>query len=218
VRQFGDVTVTVLLDMGYQIGGTETVTAQGIQNLIDMPGDGTCAVSVQRLGIDTAPQRMTTIGAGHLRAATAPMQWVNWWKKVPSGDHHVVVLVVYELCAKVGYIEQPKSVKLLPLGLAVGVPPDLLSRYSSIPEQHVLHVSYEKLAAAWGAVYRSIERVRAIPDSADPRLIRKSSFQNEDQEEVLSRLVPDSAYPRHIGFPYHTLLAKQRQSMLHHAR
>lgn len=218
MRQFGDVSVTVLLDMGHQIGGTETVTAQGIQNLIGMPGAGTCAVFVQRLGIDAAPLRMTSIGASHLQTATAPMQWINWWKTAPSGDHQVVVLVAYELCRKVMHIETPKKVKILPLGLAVGIDPDLFSRYSSIPPQHVLHVSYEKLAAAWAAVYRSIDRVRVIPDSSDPRLIQKLSFRSEDQEEVLSRTVPDSAYPRHIGFPHYTLLTKQRQAMLHHAR
>lgn len=217
MRQFGDVDVTVLLDMSVPLTGLEAVTAQGIQNLIDMPGQGTCSVHLQRLGIDPEPHKLTHgVGAGYLKQVTSPMRWINWWRDVEATPHHVVVLVVHELCDH-GYVESPKRSRLLPLALAVGVAPDLLSKFSSIPQELVLHVPPDQLARGWAAVYSAIQRIRCIPDSKDPRLLHKLAFTMEDRLIVDQRL-PEAAFARYVGLPRHTLVNQQRQAMLPHVR
>lgn len=213
---FGDINVTILLDMSVPLTGLETVTAHGIQSLIDMPGAGTCVVSVERLGVDPVPRRVTRASASDLRTVTGPMRWVNWWQRIEPGPRHVVVLAVHEL-RDTGYVHRPKNIRLLPLALAVGVPGDLVSQLSFIPPAHVLHTPVEQLAAGWEAVARSIARVRSIPSATDPRLMSRLAFTKEDQN-LMTPKQPDMAYARKSGSLMKFVSHKQRQQSLVHVR
>jgi hypothetical protein len=216
VRQFGDVDVTVLLDMSVPITGLETVTAQGVQNIVNMPGSGTCRVSLRRFGTDAVPQPVTRIAAQDLRVVTGPMRWTNWWRSLPTGPFHVVVLAIHELRGP-GYIERPKNLQLLPLALAVGVAPDLVTDFSSIPKTHVLHTPTDRLVDGWNAVYRAIERIRSIPRANDARIMSRLAFTSEDRKLVDPKLPPD-VYMRYAGFSERARLVKQQKLTGLHAR
>lgn len=216
VNQFGDIDVTVLLDMSVPLTGLETVTAQGIQRLIDLPGSGTCSVALQRLGIDAEPKRVTRVVPSNLSKVTGPMRWVNWWQHVPEGPRHVVLLVVHEL-RDTGYVHRPKTLRLLPLALAVGVAADLVAKLSFIPATHVLHTPIEQLARGWEAVADGISRVRSIPNMKDPRIMRRLAFTGQEQLEMTPKQ-PDMAYARKIGCLGEFVRNRQRHSALPHVR
>lgn len=216
MSQFGDIDVTVLLDMSVPLTGLETVTARGIQQLIDLPGTGACTVALQRLGVDPEPQRVTRVAPSNLTGVTCPMQWVNWWQRVPEGPKHVVVLVVHEL-RDTGYVHRPKMLRLLPLALAVGVPADIVSRLSFVPPSHVLHTPIEQLERGWEAVAASVSRVRSIPDPKDPRLLSRLAFTSAEQLAMTPKQ-PDMAYARKTGTLGEYMRNRQRHKALPHVR
>jgi len=216
IKQFGDVDVTVLLDMSVPFTGLETVTAHSIQRIVDQPGDGTCSVRLQRLGVDASPQPVTRIVAQDLRASTGPMRWVNWWKNLPIGPRHIVVLAIHELRGP-RHVENPKGLRLLPLALAIGVAPDLVTKFSSIPASHTLHVPVDRLASGWEAVYRSIDRVRCIPNVNDPRTLHRLAFEADDRE-LKDPQMPQHVYLRHAGFGELARLMSQHTSNRVHTR
>lgn len=216
MSQFGDISVTILLDMSVPLTGLETVTARGIQQLIDLPGDGVCSVALQRLGTDQSPRPVRRVVASDLIQITGPMRWANWWQRVEHGPRRIVLLVVHEI-RLAPYLRRPTGVKLLPLSLAVGVPADAISQLSFIPPEHVLHTPVEYVSEGWDAVARCVTRVRSVPNDRDPRVMGKLAFTLEDHQ-FMSPKQPEMAYARKTGCLGDFMKRRQRSTSLIHMR
>jgi len=212
---FGDLSITVLLDMGPAFAGLETATAAGIQGLIDSPGSGTCSVSLRRLGIDDAPRPVSKVTAHDLRVCGGPGRWACWWQGVMTGPQCMTVLAIHELC-RLGFTPTPKNIKMVPLVLAVGTPPDLVSKMTRVPESHVLHVPPHVVRAGWQIVGKSVERIRVL---ADPqRSMSKAAFHIEDRKRLIPPDAADVTYTRYAGFDREYRLQQQRAVNAIHTR
>jgi hypothetical protein len=209
---FGDIDVTLLVDTVPQSLGCETVTAAAVQRIIDQPGPGTCHVRLQRLGVDTEPKTVHTVGPEHFAVIGSPMQWLGFWDRLPDTPRHVVVVVVHQLCPWVR-LRRPQTRTAIPLVVAVNVNPELVAHATFAPPTHIMHIPTSRLSVAWDQVYHSIERARCVVNG---RMAMTRAMFPAEYAYAHQRPSDAAAFARHIGEPLRPRLHSQREAAARH--
>lgn len=206
----GDVRVTILVDCSPDFQGLEAVTAVAIQSLIDLPPPGDVQVSVQRLGIDTEPIRVSYMEASYLRVAGVAGRRVSSIKSCEPGTRHVVIAAFHgqDRCPKVPYTGVLKG--LYPIIIACGVPHTVAQFGTGVPLSHVVSTDAQGLANVWADVRRRVDDVRCLANPADIRSYGKLAIPKEKRTFVVSS---DREYARKCGVYYRFAEQRDRQSL-----
>lgn len=217
VEKFGDINITVIVDLGVNYPGLELVTANAVNELISCKGSGRCSVALQLLGVNEVPIIVDHVEPRHFMYQGRPCLWERALQSAAPGLRHVVVLAIHDNHSQGPLMPLPKFPGFFPVVLSCEVHLDKVKLYTQVPESHILLSERENMAASWRVVRSHIEDLRAVANFKDKRSYSKLSFSSSEKDAAFS-FKSDAEYFRKVGMSDVVIVGHQHSQLKKHNR